>query len=160
VTIVEQLRRLASQDPFFPLVIREKSGHEILIGLPEQLHIWPGGVRVVVMERTGDDASGQNLDVASIEEVFAIRPKEATSPMTIKKFDEFMKRRPFEPFTVYVADGSKIAVIGPEFASRTQSGRTIFVSTGGERTECIDLLLVARLSTGVQNTSSQRTDAA
>ena len=42
-------------------------------------------------------------------------------------------------------------MIGPEFSSRTQSGRTIFVSTGGEHTEWIDLLLVSRISSGVEN---------
>lgn len=69
--------------------------------------------------------------------------------MTVEKFDEFLKRRTFEPFTVHTADGQSFAVKGPEFASRTERGRTIFVSTGGEHTEWIDLLLVTRLTRGI-----------
>ena len=75
------------------------------------------------------------------------------STMTIEKFDGFLKRRPFVPFTIHVADDKSFEVKGPEFASRTQAGRTIFVSTGGETTEWIDLLLVTRISSGMNNPS-------
>jgi hypothetical protein len=70
--------------------------------------------------------------------------------MTIEKFDEFLTRRPFEPFTLHTADGDAFPVVGPEFASRTRGGRTVFVSTTGERTEWIDLLLVTRITAGLQ----------
>lgn len=76
--------------------------------------------------------------------------------MTIEKFDEFLRRKPFVPFTIHTADGGFFEVKSPEFASRTQAGRTVFVSTGGESTEWIDLLLVTRISSGVANIGSTR----
>jgi hypothetical protein len=76
--------------------------------------------------------------------------------MTLQKFDEFLNRRPFERFMIHTADGGSFPVIGPEFASRTQNGRTIFVSTRGERTEWIDPLLVTRITTGVERNGNHR----
>ena len=75
--------------------------------------------------------------------------------MTVQKFDEIIRKQPFEPFTIYLADGGTVTVKSPEFVSRTQGGRTIFVSTGGERTEYIDLLLVSRIATGFQRNGSR-----
>jgi len=76
--------------------------------------------------------------------------------MTTEKFDELLRRKPFVPFTIHTADGASFEVKSPEFASRTQGGRTVFVSTGGEATEWIDLLLVSRISSGVSNIGSTR----
>jgi hypothetical protein len=98
--------------------------------------------------------------LADVEEVTLGESREASAPMTVEKFDEFLKRRPFEPFTIHVADGSKIGVMGPEFASRTQGGQTIYVATGGERTEWTDLLLVTRISSGIENARASEAGAA
>jgi hypothetical protein len=66
--------------------------------------------------------------------------------MTTEQFQSAMKARPFKPFTIHVADQHVVTVRHPELAWQTEGGRTIFVNTGGESVEIIDLLLVTRLS--------------
>jgi len=67
--------------------------------------------------------------------------------MTIQKLIEAHDRRPFQPFTISLADGTSIRVRHPEFLMRTAGGRTIHVATGkGEEAEIIDLLLVTKLT--------------
>ncbi len=113
------------------------------------------------LEVFGEDGEMRTrILLADVDEVIPAEAREVVEPMTVEKFDEFLKRRPFEPFTIHVADGSKIGVIGPEFASRTQGGRTIYVATGGERTQWIDLLLVTRISTGIENARASEAGAA
>lgn len=68
--------------------------------------------------------------------------------MTTEQLDRMHQARPFQPFAIYLADGTKHRVVSPEFLSRTQGGRTIFLSTGGESVVTIDLLLVTKLAVG------------
>jgi hypothetical protein len=68
--------------------------------------------------------------------------------MTIEQLDTVHQARPFRAFTLHLADGTKHRVVSPEFLSRTQGGRTIFVSTGGEHSAIIDLLLVTKITFG------------
>ena len=154
----ERIRSLLRRDPFLPFTIRWKSGAIIRISLPGQLWFPPGTNWFEVLE--ADTVTHERKMLAEIDEVTPSEAREATGPMTVEKFDEFLKRRPFEPFTIHVADGSKIGVIGSEFASRTQGGRTIYVATGGERTEWIDLLLVTRISSGIDNARASEAGAA
>jgi hypothetical protein len=73
--------------------------------------------------------------------------------MTAEQFQAAIKARPFRPFSVHVADQHVIAVRHPELAWQTEGGRTIFVNTGGEKVEIVDLLLVTRLTYGTDNGS-------
>jgi len=68
--------------------------------------------------------------------------------MTTEQLDRLHQARPFQPFTIYLADGTRHRVVSPEFLSRTRGGRTIIVSTGGEHTAVIDLLLMTKITTG------------
>jgi hypothetical protein len=68
--------------------------------------------------------------------------------MTTEQLDRVHQARPFQPFTIYLADSTKHRVVSPEFLWRTQGGRTIFLSTGGESVVTIDLLLVTKIAVG------------
>jgi hypothetical protein len=66
--------------------------------------------------------------------------------MTTIQLDALHKREPFIPFTIHTADGSSVTVTDPDMMIRTKGGRTIFVVTGGENFEVIDLLLVTTIT--------------
>jgi hypothetical protein len=68
--------------------------------------------------------------------------------MTTEQLDTIHKAQPFKPFTLYLADGTKHHVAHPELIWRTQGGRTVFVSLGGEKVAIIDLLLVTKITHG------------
>ena len=68
--------------------------------------------------------------------------------MTAEQLRAVHDARPFKPFTIYLADGTSVAVAHPELLWRTQGGRTIFVNTGGEDVTIIDLLLVTKITFG------------
>ena len=156
----DRIKSLLERNPFLPFQLRLADGRILCIALPKQVQPGPGWQWLWL---PSDNDNVKRLDLNSVDAIieeessepyFAVRSEKGAA-MTIEKFDEFMKRRPFAPFTVHTADGEKFDVKSPEFASRTQQGRTIFVSTGGERTECIDLLLVTRLSAGIENTEAK-----
>ena len=78
--------------------------------------------------------------------------------MTIEQWDQFHQARPFRPVSVFLGDGRSFRVNHPEFAGRTPSGRTIFVSSGHDAMAAIDLLLVTSLEyTNGQPRRSRRT---
>jgi hypothetical protein len=144
------------RNPFLPIRLRTAEGASYRITLPCELAFFgpPSRKFVVLGGQTQIPVeSVEAFDLESVPDDFAVSGNGTGLKMTIEKFDESLKRRPFVPFTVHVADGGSFEVKGPEFASRTQNGRTIFVSTGGENTEWIDLLLVTRISSGVNNPS-------
>jgi hypothetical protein len=66
--------------------------------------------------------------------------------MTIEQLDRVHQARPFQPFTIHLADGTKHRVVSPEFLARTQGGRTIAVSAGDNAVAIIDLLLVTKIT--------------
>jgi len=155
------LRRLLSRDPFLPVLIRRRGGTTIRATLPDQVRLLPGDRLLVftgIDDNTFDRVPIDEIEDAAPESVptdYDVVNGSGKAPtMTIEKFDEFLRRKPFVPFMVHTADGASFEVKSPEFASRTQGGRTIFVSTGGEATEWIDLLLVSRISSGVSNIGS------
>jgi hypothetical protein len=65
--------------------------------------------------------------------------------MTIEQLRKVHTARPFRPFTLKLADGSRVQVRHPEFLSHSPSGRTVVVFGNGESFEVIDLLLVASI---------------
>jgi hypothetical protein len=68
--------------------------------------------------------------------------------MTIEQLDKLHQARPFRPFTIHLADGTRHRVVSPEFLSRTPGGRTIVVNAGRDAVTIIDLLLVTKLTLG------------
>lgn len=66
--------------------------------------------------------------------------------MTIDQVQAVIKARPFQPFTIHLADGRSYEVRHAEFISHTQpAGRTIIVFKEGESFDIIDLLLVVSI---------------
>lgn len=162
MNIAERIRSLVRRDPFLPFVIQRRNGESVRVTLPEQVFLPPGhGWLEVYAAASGDRDFYCRIDLTTVSDVLETSNSlEVNAPVTVQKFDELLNRRPFDPFTIYLADGGTVAVKSPEFVSRTQGGRTIMVSTGGETTEFIDLLLVSRISTGVRgNGAASRTDA-
>jgi hypothetical protein len=65
--------------------------------------------------------------------------------MTVDRLREVHQARPFRPFTMRMADGTRVRVTHPESLAYNGSGRTcIYVAPDGS-SHYIDLLLVARL---------------
>lgn len=65
--------------------------------------------------------------------------------MTIEQLKRFEQAHPFRPFRIHMADGRHLDVKHPEHFARTPGGRTLFIMTGDEAFEIIDLLLVTSL---------------
>lgn len=65
--------------------------------------------------------------------------------MTIEQLRNALQARPFQPFTIHLADGRYFPVPHPDFLSHSPGGRTIIVYHGGEAFSIIDLLLVTEL---------------
>ncbi|MFO0896447.1 MAG: hypothetical protein U0836_03360 [Pirellulales bacterium] len=78
------------------------------------------------------------------------------SRMTSEQIRGLHQAKPFEPFTLNLADGRAIDVPHPELLLQTQGGRTIFVNTHDEIVEIIDLLLVTSVSRGAAPTGRKR----
>jgi hypothetical protein len=62
--------------------------------------------------------------------------------MTTERIRALIRARPFQPFTVHLADGRSFHVPHPEFVSMTPSGRVVIVTHGDEVVDFVDLLLV------------------
>ena len=66
--------------------------------------------------------------------------------MTIEQLREAYRARPFQPFSICLADGREIPVEHPEFLMVTpRATRTFVVATSGDTYKVIDLLLVTSL---------------
>lgn len=76
--------------------------------------------------------------------------------MTIEQFKTALKKRPFKPFNVHVADQHVISVRHPELALMTEGGRTVYINTAGENVESVDLLLVTRLTFSENGSTTRR----
>ena len=68
--------------------------------------------------------------------------------MTIEKLKKVHEAKPFTPFALRLADGSRLRVPSPEMLWTLPGGRTVFVATGGEDYEIVDLLLVDAFEVG------------
>ncbi|HEY2412024.1 MAG TPA: hypothetical protein VGI40_07265 [Pirellulaceae bacterium] len=77
--------------------------------------------------------------------------------MTLEAFRETLNAQPFQPFTIYTADGRTIPVVSREFIMRDPQGRTVYVHHPDEGLSKIDLLLVTELKThGIGDATSKR----
>ena len=65
--------------------------------------------------------------------------------MTIEQLRLFHRARPFQPFTIHLADGRSMYVVHNEFLAQSPSGRTVAVSQPDGTFEVVDLLLVTSL---------------
>ena len=65
--------------------------------------------------------------------------------MTVERFNDALRARPFRPFTLHLADGREIPVSHPEWALASPSGRTTVVMQPDDSLNIIDLLLVTDL---------------
>lgn len=65
--------------------------------------------------------------------------------MTIDQIRKLHQARPFQAFRLHMADGRALEVPHPEMLAIMPPGRTVFVATGEEDYEIVDLLLFASL---------------
>jgi hypothetical protein len=66
--------------------------------------------------------------------------------MTIEQLRKLHRARPFQPFTMHLADGRSVHVAHNDFLAQSPSGRTVVVYQPDETSEIIDLLLVVSLA--------------
>lgn len=71
--------------------------------------------------------------------------------MTIEQLRAVLQARPFQPFTLHLADGRSCFVPHSEFVSHSPNGRTLILFHADESFEIVDLLLVVSIE--VQRTS-------
>ncbi len=65
--------------------------------------------------------------------------------MTADTIRDFLRAAPFVPFSVQLANGRKVRVPHPDFASINPSGRTLIVYSHGEHFEMVDVMLVTNV---------------
>jgi len=69
--------------------------------------------------------------------------------MTIEQLRQVVESRPFRPFTMRLADGSRVRVPHPEFLwFPPKASRTVAVAVSDDALVLIDLLLVAAIDVG------------
>ena len=73
--------------------------------------------------------------------------------MTIDQLRNVHQARPFQPFTIHLADGRQLNVPHSEFLSHSPTGRTVIVHESDESFSIIDLLLVTRIQVNSGNGS-------
>jgi hypothetical protein len=76
--------------------------------------------------------------------------------MTIEKLRDFYDAKPFQPFTIHLADGRGIKVLHPDFIATAPSGRTVTVYQPDDSLNVIDLLLVTDLEIAPPNGQKKR----
>ena len=76
--------------------------------------------------------------------------------MTIDKVRQLYDARPFQPFTIHLADGRAIVVEHPEFVAQAPSGRTLIIYQPDDSFNIIDLLLVTDLEVKTSSNGRRR----
>lgn len=76
--------------------------------------------------------------------------------MTIDQIREVHDARPFKPFTLVIADGSRIHVPHPEFMAHPGKGRIISVFDARGVAKIIDLLMVTYIEMGKDERGRRR----
>ncbi len=79
--------------------------------------------------------------------------------MTIGAIRELHETRPFKPFDIVVADGSRLHVPHPEFLAHPNRGRTLVLFNKSGAFNVIDLLMVTRLEVSANGKSQWRRKA-
>ena len=68
--------------------------------------------------------------------------------MTTNQLREVHQARPFRPFTIKLADGSRVTIRHPELMMFSPSGRTIVAAVSDDAFKILDLLLVSAIHVG------------
>jgi hypothetical protein len=77
--------------------------------------------------------------------------------MVSTELRRFLNTRPFQPFTVYLADGRELDVIHPETVAISETGRIAAIyDRKDEAFEPVDLLLVTSLKPIIGKKSQQK----
>jgi hypothetical protein len=76
--------------------------------------------------------------------------------MTLERIQALYRAKPFQPFTLRLADGGEVTVKSPEFMLFSHSGRTITVEEPDESLRIVDLLLVTEAHVHSNGNSSGR----
>ena len=79
--------------------------------------------------------------------------------MTIEQLRHVHQARPFQPFTIHLADGRSLEVPHAEFLSHSPSGRTIIVFQADDDFSIVDLLLVTEIEVHPFTPSASRGSA-
>ena len=77
--------------------------------------------------------------------------------MTIEQLRKVHDARPFQPFTIYLADGRNYHIPHNDYMSHSPSGRTVIVYHPDDSASILDLLLVTEVR--VQSFSSPNGEA-
>ena len=67
--------------------------------------------------------------------------------MTLQDFRQLYSAKPFQPFTLHLADDRDIPIDHPDFVALPRVGRTPVFPTPDNRMHYVDLLLVKNLET-------------
>jgi hypothetical protein len=70
--------------------------------------------------------------------------------MTIEQLRKVHQARPFQPFTIHIADGRHYHVPHNDYLSHSPSGRTVIVYHPDDSASIIDLLLVTEVRVQAQ----------
>lgn len=76
--------------------------------------------------------------------------------MTIEEVRRFFNAQPFQPFTIYLADGRQFPVVSREFMAMSPLGRTVVVYQSNGMFDVIDLLLVTSLQANMPDNGSAK----
>ena len=68
--------------------------------------------------------------------------------MTSEQLHKMHVARPFDPFTIHLADGRQVRVNHPEVLAHAPGTRIAVVALPNDSTEIIDLLLITSIVTG------------
>ena len=75
--------------------------------------------------------------------------------MTTEQFKELWRAKPFQPFTIHLADGRNLRVEHQEFLAMSPSGRTAVLYQPDDSFNVIDLLLVTDLEVKANGRTKQ-----
>ncbi|MDQ3622864.1 MAG: hypothetical protein M3463_10295 [Verrucomicrobiota bacterium] len=74
--------------------------------------------------------------------------------MTADQIEELLHATPFVPFTISMANGRKLTVDHPDFASLSRGQRVLVVNEEGDVYSIFDLLLATRVETTIVTESA------
>ncbi len=76
--------------------------------------------------------------------------------MTATQLRERLRAKPFQPFTLFLADGRNISVKHPELMMISPKGRTVAIYNNDDSTSILDVMLVTEVRTKPGNGRSSR----
>jgi len=137
---IEDLRKLHQATPFVPFTIYLADGRSFHVPGREFLFYSPNGQRTLIVH---DDCG--TFDILDLMLVTKLEASKLEGTMTIEQLRRLHQATPFQPFTIYLADGRSFFIPHREFLSHTPSGRTVVVTNPDETVDILDLLLVTDL---------------